>query len=243
MCSRRESRSYGRLQAWAQTNRPGYRIFDTICDSTSKRQAEVEELAQNVDAIVVVGGKSSGNTQRLAEIARQAGKPAFHIETETDLDLKALAETRSIGITAGASTPNWVIKRVYRTLESLPYRSGRIWHGTKRGLDCWDGQNWTAVEAFAEQDVIAAAVEPNGRLWFGAAESVFSFDGDTWVTYGEKDGLAPGSVDLIWIDPPLNNDRDQQVFWGETRETRAFQDRQDSKQAYIGNTGTRSCNT
>ncbi len=106
---------------------PHYKVFDTICDSTEKRQEEVKLLASSVDALVVVGGYSSGNTQRLAEIAKQAGIPAYHIETESELDLKALASVRHIGVTAGASTPNWITKRVFRTLESLPFDKTRGW--------------------------------------------------------------------------------------------------------------------
>ncbi|HDL08617.1 MAG TPA: 4-hydroxy-3-methylbut-2-enyl diphosphate reductase, partial [Desulfobacteraceae bacterium] len=64
-------------------------------------------------------GHSSGNTQRLADIAKQSGKPVYQIETEAELDAKALASVKSVGITAGASTPNWIIKRVYRALETL----------------------------------------------------------------------------------------------------------------------------
>lgn len=122
------ARLFGQLKAWVEKNRQDYKVFDTICDSTNKRQAEVQELAECVEAVVVVGGKNSGNTQRLTEVAQRTGKPTFHIESEEDLDLQALAGARSIGITAGASTPNWVIKRVFRSLEALPYRSGRIWH-------------------------------------------------------------------------------------------------------------------
>ncbi len=111
----------------AVRNFPHYKIFDTICDSTARRQAEVKSLADSLDAVIVVGGRNSGNTQRLAEIARQSGKPAFHIETESELDIKALASARYIGITAGASTPNWVIKRVYRTLETLLFKKEQRW--------------------------------------------------------------------------------------------------------------------
>ena len=71
---------------------PHYDIYDTICDSTEKRQAEVQCLAAQVDAVVVVGGKESGNTQRIYEVARSTGKPAFHVETEEELDLDALAQ-------------------------------------------------------------------------------------------------------------------------------------------------------
>jgi len=104
---------------------PHYKIFNTICDSTAKRQEEVTRIAESVDAVVVVGGRNSGNTRRLAEIAAKTGKFACHIETEDELDLNKLSSARSIGITAGASTPNWIIKRVYRTLEMLPMKRGQ----------------------------------------------------------------------------------------------------------------------
>jgi (E)-4-hydroxy-3-methyl-but-2-enyl pyrophosphate reductase len=106
---------------------PHYKVFDTICGSTEKRQFEVKELAGNVDAMVVVGGKNSGNTQRLVEIAKAAGKPAFPVETDEDLELAALLDFKHIGIAAGASTPNWIIKRVYRTLENIPVRQHGGW--------------------------------------------------------------------------------------------------------------------
>jgi len=113
------------IKDWAFKHYPHYKVFPTICDSTERRQAEVLRMAQLVDAIIVVGGLNSGNTQRLSEIARKTGKPVYHIETESELDLDALSSAECIGITAGASTPNWIIKRVYRELESLPAR-GRI---------------------------------------------------------------------------------------------------------------------
>ena len=111
---------YETVKQWAATQRPHYKVYDTICDSTSKRQAEIMELATRVDAIIVVGGHNSGNTLRLAEISRQTGKPTYHIETEEELDLAALAGAKTIGITAGASTPNWVIRKICRALELIP---------------------------------------------------------------------------------------------------------------------------
>ncbi|RPH51766.1 MAG: 4-hydroxy-3-methylbut-2-enyl diphosphate reductase [Desulfobacteraceae bacterium] len=116
---------YESVKKWVEDKYPYYRLFDTICNSTLMRQSEVKEIAKSADAIVVVGGHSSGNTQRLAEAARQAGKPSYHIETESELDLDALSSARSIGITAGASTPNWLIKRVYRTIENYSFNRTR----------------------------------------------------------------------------------------------------------------------
>jgi hypothetical protein len=78
-----------------------------------------------VDAVIVVGGRTSGNTQRLYEIAQKSGKPSFYVEDESQLDLSSLRHAKAIGITAGASTPNWVIRRVYRSLETIPFQVGR----------------------------------------------------------------------------------------------------------------------
>jgi len=110
------------IKKWANNKFPHYKIFETICDSTAKRQAEVQSLADSVDVVIVVGGQNSGNTKRLAEISKKTGKPTYHIEAESEIDVDALSEAKCIGITAGASTPNWVIKKIYRTLEALPYK-------------------------------------------------------------------------------------------------------------------------
>jgi len=125
------TRLYTEVKTWASRHHPHYKIFETICDSTEKRQAEVQRLAESVDAVLVVGGRESGNTQRLVEIARQTGKPAFHVESEADLadiDLNALSAVRTVGITAGASTPNWVIRKVYLTLETMLFQRKAGWH-------------------------------------------------------------------------------------------------------------------
>lgn len=116
---------FNQVKEWVDNVAPHYTVFDTICDSTEKRQAEARNLAESVDAVVVVGGVNSGNTKRLAEVAREAGKSSFHVEDETGLDTTALAGVTSIGITAGASTPNWVINNVRKRLENLPYKTLR----------------------------------------------------------------------------------------------------------------------
>ncbi len=129
------TRLFEQIQEWIEDNRPHYRMFNTICDSTEKRQLEVRQIAPHVDALVVVGGKQSGNTRRLAEIASYYGKTAFHVETAAELEVDSLADCRSIGITAGASTPSWIIKEVFREVERLPM-SGR------RGL----GGSWLTFQ-------------------------------------------------------------------------------------------------
>jgi 4-hydroxy-3-methylbut-2-enyl diphosphate reductase len=105
---------------------PQAKIYNTICDSTSHRQEEVRTLSREVEALVVVGGRHSANTRRLAEIARGTEIPTFHVETEEELDREQLQEFSVVGVTAGASTPNWLIKQVVQKLESIQPRSARL---------------------------------------------------------------------------------------------------------------------
>jgi len=109
---------YDEIKTWCKTNAPHYKIFDTICGSTEKRQAEVRKLALENDAVIVVGGKQSGNTKRLAQIASGTGKFVTHIEDVSQIDYEKLLQKRSVAITAGASTPNWIINEAYRKIES-----------------------------------------------------------------------------------------------------------------------------
>lgn len=118
---------FEQVKTWAKTHFPHYEVFNTVCDSTEKRQADVKRLANLVDVVLVVGGRNSANTQRLVEVANRCGKPAYHIEGETELDAGMLVAAKCIGITAGASTPNWTIKRVYRALEALLLRKDQSW--------------------------------------------------------------------------------------------------------------------
>ncbi len=108
-----------------QARYPRAKIFNTICDSTNRRQDEVLAMARKVEAMVVVGGKESGNTRRLAKISEATGIPTFHVETEKDIDLEKLSRYSFIGVTAGASTPNWLIINVVDRLRGLrPDRGG-----------------------------------------------------------------------------------------------------------------------
>ncbi|MEK7822223.1 MAG: 4-hydroxy-3-methylbut-2-enyl diphosphate reductase, partial [Planctomycetota bacterium] len=87
-------------------------VFETICGSTHDRQDEVINLCKSVDAMVVVGGRGSANTNRLVKICESEGVPTFHIETEAELNLGRLEDFEGVGVTAGASTPQWLLKRI-----------------------------------------------------------------------------------------------------------------------------------
>lgn len=97
---------------------PGGEVINTICNATEVRQSEVRRLSQECPAIVVIGGKFSANTARLAQIAEAEGKKVFLIERAEELPLEELKNFPSLGITAGASTPNWLINEVVDRLKS-----------------------------------------------------------------------------------------------------------------------------
>ena len=94
-------------------------VKNTICGSTHERQSEVRRLCSQVEAMVIVGGYHSGNTVRLAEIARECGVPTYHVETDQELDEQEMARYKTVGVSAGASTPNWIIRDVVNYLESI----------------------------------------------------------------------------------------------------------------------------
>ncbi|MDT8380118.1 MAG: 4-hydroxy-3-methylbut-2-enyl diphosphate reductase [Desulfotignum sp.] len=112
---------YDQVKTWCAEHQPHYKVFATICGSTERRQQEVRRLAATHDAVIVVGGRQSGNTRRLAQVAAETRAVATHIESVSEIDFTTLAGLRSIAITAGASTPNWVItdtcSRVARHLQ------------------------------------------------------------------------------------------------------------------------------
>ncbi len=95
------------------------RIFNTICDATAKRQAAATSLATHVDLMLVIGGHDSANTKRLAEICNAVGVKTLHIESASELGSLSDYRDCRIGITAGASTPEWVIKEVIQELKRL----------------------------------------------------------------------------------------------------------------------------
>ncbi|MDF2886925.1 MAG: hydroxymethylbutenyl pyrophosphate reductase [Lacrimispora sp.] len=88
-------------------------VLNTICNATQERQVEAKRIASEVDAMIVIGGKSSSNTQKLYEICRRECKNTYYIQTLGDLDPDCVNSVRSVGITAGASTPNHIIEEVH----------------------------------------------------------------------------------------------------------------------------------
>ena len=86
--------------------------LNTLCNATKERQTEAQAIADTVDAMIVIGDKHSSNTQKLFEICKKACMDTYYIQTLGDLDLNQLRSVESVGITAGASTPNNIIEEV-----------------------------------------------------------------------------------------------------------------------------------
>ena len=94
-------------------------IFDTICKATEDRQSEAASLAGQSDVMIVVGDRTSANTAKLAAICREQGCRVFAVDHASELELHELAGASNIGITAGASTPAWIIKEVINTMDEI----------------------------------------------------------------------------------------------------------------------------
>lgn len=94
-------------------------VFNTICKSTALRQEEVRKISKKVDAMLVVGGYNSANTNKLAQISRETGTPTFHIEDASGLNINDFNNFNIIGVTAGASTPRWSIEEVVEKFKEI----------------------------------------------------------------------------------------------------------------------------
>lgn len=95
------------------------RVFNTICDATAVRQEEAKQLAGQVDCMLVVGGFNSANTRRLSEVCAELQPRTHHIETAAEIDASWFTGVDTVGVTAGASTPKWIIDEVMNKIEEL----------------------------------------------------------------------------------------------------------------------------
>lgn len=118
----RPQAEYDRVAERARARFRETAVAQTICASTRNRQAELARMLEKVDALVVVGGKNSANTARLSAIARQRQLPTFQVETAEELPVDELGGFRVVGVTAGASTPNWLIQGVVESLKEYGLR-------------------------------------------------------------------------------------------------------------------------
>jgi len=96
-----------------------FHVYNTICLDTSKRQEEVKELAGAVDALLVIGSRTSANTKRLLHLGRKVNKRTFLVESEDQVTPRVLEKSATIGIISGASAPNWLVTSVVKKIKKL----------------------------------------------------------------------------------------------------------------------------
>jgi len=166
--------------------------FETICSSTYKRQDEVTSLCKSVDAMVVVGGRGSANTMRLVKICESQGRPTFHVETDTELDLEKLKDFGTIGVTAGASTPNWMIKRIVDKIHSYKVNKyGKLFFALKN-IASFSIESCTYVGLGAASlcyaNSLIMGITP--RLSFCLIAALFIFSMQVLNHFANKDAIA-----------------------------------------------------
>jgi len=108
-----------RLLSYALEYAKEIKVYNTICNSTALRLKETEDMARKVDVMVVVGGRNSANTTQLAILCKSLSVATYHIETPLEIKDKWFKGARKVGITAGASTPKWIIREVEKRIRNI----------------------------------------------------------------------------------------------------------------------------
>jgi len=104
------------------------KVYNTICNSTALRLKETADMARKVDVMIVVGGKNSANTTQLTNLCKSLSVSTYHIETEGELKNEWFANAQKVGVTAGASTPDWIINKVEKRIIDI---GGKSCNGNK----------------------------------------------------------------------------------------------------------------
>ncbi|MDK2901124.1 MAG: small subunit ribosomal protein ispH, lytB [Thermosediminibacterales bacterium] len=170
---------------------PEAKTFNTICNATSQRQKAAKELASAVDLMIVIGGYNSSNTRKLAELCKNIGTKTYHIEEAKELDPAWLKKAKNVGITAGASTPDWIIKEVISKMKEISEKD-LMEHETPQGgenlnkEEAVTGQNQDLKEKYEETFV---TLKP-GEIITGTVVQVN--ENEVMVNVGYKsDGIIP----------------------------------------------------
>lgn len=166
--------------------------FETICSSTYKRQDEIISLSKSVDAMIVVGGRGSANTTRLVKICESQGTPTFLVETDAELDLEKLKDYDTVGVTAGASTPNWMIKRVVEKVHSFKLSRYRRFLYGMRGIASYFIRSCTyaglGAASLSYASAVLLGIRP--RISFCLIAALFIFSMQVLNRFSNKEAIA-----------------------------------------------------
>ena len=115
----RKPQEYQKIVAALSVRVAELRVFNTICNATFENQDATQELAQKTDIMIIIGGKNSSNTKQLYSICQKNCDNCYHVENEDELEASWFKEKKNCGISAGASTPDWVIQNVIKRIKEL----------------------------------------------------------------------------------------------------------------------------
>lgn len=140
-------------------------IHNTICAATRDRQSDASALARQVDLMIVIGGYNSANTCKLVSICQDAGVTTKHVETAADLQDVWFAGVEKIGLTAGASTPDWIIREVIDKMEELTMEQGlEQGYGTLEPLNLYDVVTGTVVKINPDEVMVDVGGKSEGVI-------------------------------------------------------------------------------
>ena len=165
------------------------KVYNTICHATRTRQEESQKLANEVDLMLVVGGKNSANTKKLAQICMDTGTPTYLIEEAKELKLEWFSGKKKIGITAGASTPGWIIEEVKQKVEQ--FENVEMLLGELKPLAAGDIVKGKVVKVL-EQEVL---VDIGAK-----GEGIIPFEELTWYKFNHPaEVVSVGDEVLVYI--------------------------------------------
>ena len=137
-------------------------VVNTICNATEERQAEAARLARQSDAMIVIGGKQSSNTGKLFEISKKECENTYYIQTLGDLDLNLFKSFRSVGITAGASTPNNIIKEVFTSMSEESFE--QLLEGSLKTIHNGEVVEGTVIRVKEDEIVLNIGYKADGII-------------------------------------------------------------------------------
>jgi len=172
-------------------------IFNTICGATEKRQESAEQLSRTVDCMIVIGSRESSNTNKLYQICKENCDSAYYIEKVEDLPTDALKKFRKVGITAGASTPDWIIKEVIRKMQEI---NGNVMENQENALENQESEMDNQQNMMEEYEKTMKAVYP-GDTVNGAV--IIVTDDEVMVNIGYKSDGIIKKEDYTW-EPDVN---------------------------------------
>lgn len=167
-------------------SKKGYDILalNTICNATEERQLEVKTLAMESDAMIVIGGKHSSNTQKLYEISKKECPNTFYIQTLSDLDLERFKSFRSVGITAGASTPNNIIEEVHTNMSEMSFE--QLLEESLVTIHNGEVVEGTVISVKEDEIVLNIGYKADGIITRSEYTNVPNVDLTTMVKVGDK---------------------------------------------------------